>query len=63
MCFDQSYGTKKMKWEESQVLYGFQMFGDPRYPIDFDGPFRDNIYDFLQDFTKWESQDLENMLA
>ncbi|KAH9299767.1 hypothetical protein KI387_031449 [Taxus chinensis] len=49
---------KRKRVENNNIenrLYGFQTFGDPGCPADFDGPFRDNIRIFLQDFARLEN--------
>ncbi|GLJ46644.1 hypothetical protein SUGI_0982890 [Cryptomeria japonica] len=64
MSGSSDYTGKRKRREKiggNRVLYGFQTFGDPGCPSDFDGPFRDNIRLFLQNFFHTENYLVDGM--
>lgn len=36
------------KRKRGERVFAFQIFGDPGFPADYDGPFRDNVRVFLE---------------
>eukprot|EP00253_Pinus_taeda_P012177 PITA_12177 len=62
MYMDQSNRKRKLTaGAERTRAYGFHTFGDPGCPADFDGPFRENIGVFLQEFASREAYNVEGM--
>ncbi|KAI3996729.1 hypothetical protein MKX01_041029 [Papaver californicum] len=52
--------NKKRKFKETKQ-YGFHIFGDPGYPTDFTGTFRQNIRKFLKKCGEEEGVDVEGL--